>query len=111
MANQQSDAQHEVPLSKENVKEFCGFFDALYLEGKITLLTYKKSTRLCELAALALSETVAQSATTPLLDDVRAARDNAEREANALREQVAHWKRMYECAQNANSYRQDALDK
>ena len=27
-----------------------------------------------------------------------------------LEADVAHWKRMYECAQNANSYRSDALD-
>jgi len=31
--------------------------------------------------------------------------------ARFLEDDVARWKRMYECAQNANSYRQDALEK
>lgn len=30
--------------------------------------------------------------------------------ARFLESDVAHWKRMYECAQNANAYRQDALE-
>ncbi len=33
-----------------------------------------------------------------------------EAECAKLREEVAHWKKMYECAQNANAFRQDALD-
>ena len=27
-----------------------------------------------------------------------------------LRDEVAHWKHMHECAQNANSFRQDVID-
>ena len=30
--------------------------------------------------------------------------------AEELEQEVAHWKRMYECAQNANAHRQEALD-
>jgi hypothetical protein len=33
----------------------------------------------------------------------------AEAEAARLRQDAEHWKKMYECAQNANHYRQKAL--
>ena len=52
--------------------------------------------------------------------ELAAAREVANREtlsaaywkdkAEAAQRDAEHWKKMYECAQNANAYRQDALD-